>query len=608
MNKLSTVKVRFARLSLALILTMTLVVSGSETKPVAASAAKAIAAGWHHTCITTSTGDVKCWGNNEYGQLGNGNNTSSTTPVDVNNLEGVVKISTGNKHTCAVTSEGGVKCWGDGSYGKLGNGNYFDSNVPVDVWNLNSRVVAIAAGGNHACVLMETGGVKCWGDNSYGPLGDGTTFTKSATPKDVNGLTSGVVAIAAGLWHTCALMETGGMKCWGYNGNGQIGNGTGTVFITTPVNVSSLTSGVVAIAAGDRHTCALMETGEIKCWGDNNYGQNGDGTYTNSNIPVNVAELSGGVITISAGGSHTCVLTINDGVKCWGANGYGQLGDETHTTHNTPSSVVGLGSDVIAISAGFMHTCALTGMGGVQCWGWNDYGQLGNGTYVHSTKPLNVSGLMGLTLLEHDAHLTEWGNYIDTTLADIIAILNSFNLENLDVAVSSRASQTSLDVLGNVVNQIQSQLTAFDLSNLDVTVSSRASQASVDALSGTVSEVQTRVNEINTRMDGVEQSLSTIEASLNACQVEIALVPNGAGHNGNTLEFYVHTTQASERIEPESLSIWVGGTQMDPNITTIIPGVTWILLDGSWSDLKNQPLMVEVTTGGQACSSMVVIQ
>jgi len=476
--------------------------------------------------------------------------------------------------------------------------------------------------------------------------------------------------------HLCAD-ECGRVQCWGYNYYGQLGNGTNTTS-NTPVNVSGLSSGVITIAAGEYHTCALMSGGGVQCWGRNITGQLGDGTSTDSSIPVNVSGLGSGVLAITAGGSHTCTLTGAGGVQCWGNNNFGQFGNGTNATSYTPVNVSGLSSGVLAIAAGGYHTCALTSAGGVQCLGWNHYGQLGNGTNTTSNTPVNVSGFDELTVFEHDFHLSQIGDAIKSAIASVLSVVSSFDLSNLDepvstrasqtsldalsnvvdgiqtavsaldlskldvtissrasqtsldilsgvinniqtkvdaldlsnldAPVSSRASQTSLDVLSNAVSQIQNQLTAFDLSNLDVTVSSRASQASVDALSGTMGEMQSSVNELHTRMDGVEQSLSTIEASLDACQVEIALVPNGAGHNGNTLEFYIHTTQASERVEPESVSVWVGGAQMNPNLTTIIPGVMWILLDGSWSDLKNQPLTVEVTTGGHSCSNMVVIQ
>jgi len=246
---------------------------------------------------------------------------------------------------------GGVKCWGDNAYGQLGDGTTTDSLTPVDVIGLASDVAAVDAGFSHTCARTTAGGVKCWGDNFSGQLGDGTT-TDQAAPVDVSGLTSGVAAIAAGGAHTCALTTEGGLKCWGHNFYGQVGDGSTTASRPTPVDVSGLTSGVAAVVAGDSHTCALTTAGGVKCWGQNYYGELGDGTTccgdpSHRATPANVSGLTSGVATIAAGTHHTCALTSAGGAKCWGNNQYGQLGDGTTCCSETQSRIVPV--DVVAL-------------------------------------------------------------------------------------------------------------------------------------------------------------------------------------------------------------------------------------------------------------------
>jgi alpha-tubulin suppressor-like RCC1 family protein len=355
------------------------------------SGVAAIGAGADHTCALTVSGGVKCWGDNAYGQLGDGTTTQRTTPVEVSGLtSGVATIATSWEHTCALTAGGGVKCWGANWDGQLGDGTTTDRHTPVDVSGLSSGVAAIAAGYEHTCALTTGGGVKCWGNNWYGQLGDGTT-TGRTTPVEVSGLSSGGAAIATGGFHTCALTASGGVKCWGWNLYGQLGDGT-TTDRTTPVEASGLSSGGAAIATGGFHTCALTASGGVKCWGANWYGQLGDGTITQRTMPVDVSGLSSGVVAIAAGYYHTCALTAGGGVKCWGRNSYGQLGDETMTSRNTPVDVSGLSSGVTAIAAGGEHTCALAAGGGVKCWGWNVHGQLGIGEFGCSPTPVTVAG------------------------------------------------------------------------------------------------------------------------------------------------------------------------------------------------------------------------
>jgi alpha-tubulin suppressor-like RCC1 family protein len=301
-------------------------------------------------------------------------------------------IAAGYYHTCAIL-DGAAKCWGDNVFGQLGDGtDALERSRPVAVSGLESGVRAIATGTFHSCALAGDGAVKCWGDDEDGQLGDGTKTSRS-TPVVVSGLESGVQAIATGDEHTCALLSSGRVECWGANFYGELGNGTRTES-STPVAVSGLSSGVQAITAGDGHTCALLSSGGVECWGGNRYGQLGDGTKTSRSTPVAVSGLASGVQAIAAGANHTCAL-LNEGVECWGENDDGELGDGTKTHRSRPVAVSGLPAGVQAIGAGAdaFHTCALLSGGSAKCWGDNDHGQLGDGTTTNRSAPVAVSGL-----------------------------------------------------------------------------------------------------------------------------------------------------------------------------------------------------------------------
>ena len=355
---------------------------------VPAPVIRSISTGEEHTCALSTAGGVMCWGRNDRGQLGDGTRTRSLTPVDVLRLtSGVESVSAEGQRTCALTTAGGVKCWGDNEFGYLGDGTTLDRIHPVDVVGLKSGVSAIDAGNQHACALTTAGGVKCWGDNQNGQLGDGT-LTLRGIPVDVSGLTSGVAAISAGNHHTCALTTAGGVKCWGDNEVGELGDGTATQS-TVPVDVSGLSSGVAAISAGAFHTCALTTAGAVKCWG---YVVLGNGSHGARYVPTDISGLTSGVTAISAGWFHTCALMSSGDLRCWGYNTFGELGDGTTTDRIDPVDVRGLMHRTVAMSAGPHHTCAVTTSGGVKCWGWNMAGQLGDGATGNRSVPTDVFG------------------------------------------------------------------------------------------------------------------------------------------------------------------------------------------------------------------------
>jgi len=351
------------------------------------------AAGGGHACALLSTGEVTCWGYNAFGQLGDGGMVSMSSPVRVAGLPGrAVDIGVGEHHTCAIVEGGRLMCWGYNRMGQLGDGSYLNRLTPTDVLGLSSGVQAVSTGGWHTCALLSTGAVKCWGSGSGGTLGDGASHWEPA-PVDPQGLGSGVRAVSAGETHTCVLMDAGGVKCFGYNWGCQIGDGT-TTDRYVPTDVSGLASGVSSIAAGGYHSCALMGSGELRCWGYNGYGELGDGTDATRSAPVVVQGLPAPVSSMSLGRVHSCVLTGTGGGLCWGDNTSGQLGIGTWSWSRLPSGVSGMSSGATQLSAGFDSTCAVVGTTAVRCWGMNAQGQLGNrgvGAYPEPTGVVDFS-------------------------------------------------------------------------------------------------------------------------------------------------------------------------------------------------------------------------
>jgi alpha-tubulin suppressor-like RCC1 family protein len=345
---------------------------GCISTPVAVSlpsgtTVTAIAGGQFHSLALTSSGQVLAWGNNGDGELGNGTTTDSSTPVAVSLPSGttVTAIAGGSYHSLALTSSGQVLAWGSNNRGQLGNGTTTYSSIPVPVsLPSGTTATAIAGGGYHSLALTSTGQVLAWGNNVQGELGNGTT-TDSSTPVPVS-LPSGttVTAIAGGFEYSLALTSTLHVLAWGLNANGELGNGT-TTNSSTPVAVSQpWGTYVTAIAGGLFHSLALTSTGQVLDWGYNGEGELGNGTTTNSSTPVPVSLPSGTTVTAIAGGQdHSLALTSSGQVLAWGYNAEGELGNGTTTTTgcfciSTPVVVSTLLA-AVAIAAGGYHSLAI---------------------------------------------------------------------------------------------------------------------------------------------------------------------------------------------------------------------------------------------------------
>ena len=364
-----------------------------------------VVSGGSYSCALLLDKTASCWGSNLSGQLGDGTQNDTFTPVPVAGLTNAIAITASHGrmdsygHTCALLSDNTVVCWGRNLVGQLGNGAYgaaADSYIPVAVKDPTntttlSGVVAVGAGGWHSCALLNNGTVACWGDNTYGQLGMANTTTLSSTPVVVPNIST-ATQIAVGAVSSCALLQNGTVQCWGNNGQGRLGNNS-TTDSYLPVPVSNITN-AIAITAGRGHACALLSGGAVQCWGDNSSAMLGDGTTTNSSIPVSVSGLTN-AISISAGSVHTCARLTDTSVKCWGNNSFGQVGPGSTTYSATPGDVTGGIMNTQYFSAGSQHGCSLYDPGSgkiVQCWGDNAVYQLGTTAFSRSSSPTTVSG------------------------------------------------------------------------------------------------------------------------------------------------------------------------------------------------------------------------
>jgi len=375
-----------------------------------------VSAGGHHTCAVIDGGYMKCWGNQQYCELGYGydpelpptgfvSSLPSTLPfVDVG--EEVAQIVAGGLHTCALLASGGMKCWGSGSHHELGVPIPFESNGTIGCWDVPADYAAIVfgvaimeagAGDGHTCVLLEDGEVVCWGyglhgELGYGTVGEGYDESNPAASAAVE-LGGSAVQISTGMDHTCAVIENGDVLCWGDNQWGQLGYGNienvGDDEVPADVVPVDLDGPAVQVSCGDYHTCALLDSGEVMCWGLGDFGMLGYGD-TNSigddETPASIGPVDVGtpVEQITLGSHHTCALVEGGNVKCWGQGVGGQLGygnPENIGDDEVPTDVgfVDIGAQVMAIDSGQGHTCVLTTTGTVRCWGIDDSGQLGYG-------------------------------------------------------------------------------------------------------------------------------------------------------------------------------------------------------------------------------------
>lgn len=361
--------------------------SGSGCVPASQSL---VAAGYGQSCALTRAGGVKCWGTNSNGELGRGTQGNNfPTPDLVAGLSsGVAAIFARFDDTCALMTDGGVKCWGVNLDGQCAEDKSMVAEpTPHDV-PLGGPAISVSVGQNFACAVLATGGISCWGSNAEYALGwDGGADTPTPTPVSI----SGAVRAVSGNTHTCAILQGSSLACWGDNSSRQLGNNSAYPYAQAPIDAGS---GYLDVCGTGFSTCGLTAS-DVRCWGADGQGELGTGMGTRNGVPTPVPGL-GAMQSISCGNNHVCASTPAGTLWCWGSDFYGQLGDgialDGGANVQVPVQVQAL-PPVVAQAAGFTHTCAMIDDGGVLCWGRGGFGQLGPGSSTDSSLPVPVTGL-----------------------------------------------------------------------------------------------------------------------------------------------------------------------------------------------------------------------
>ena len=366
--------------------------------------------GNHDSCAIDNLNNLKCWGD-IYG-------VSKPTLISLDSEDATyaTQISLGGYHACAIDNLNNLKCWGSNYHGQIGDGTTVDKSTPTLI-SLHAEdaiyVTQIELGGAHSCAIDNLNGLRCWGENFYGQLGDGTYRNKKSATNIISlgdDETSYATHIALGRRHTCAINNFNSLLCWGGNLFGQLGDGT-LVDKIVPTTISiddNETNYATQIALGQFHTCAIDNFNNLKCWGQNFFGQIGDGTNLNMRVMPTTISLGDDEATyptkIALGGDHTCAIDNLNNLKCWGKNWYGEVGDGTNDLKDSPTNIL-LGDDETAdathIALGRFHTCAIKDSNMIFCWGQNKHGEIGDGTDVDKYEP---------TLIPLDQPFLDGGN------------------------------------------------------------------------------------------------------------------------------------------------------------------------------------------------------
>jgi alpha-beta hydrolase superfamily lysophospholipase len=395
----------------------------------------------------------------------------------VTGITSAVEIASGEDHTCVRLTDSTIKCWGRGDMGQLGNGKFSNSSVPVAVTGV-STATQIGLGLFHSCARLSNSTLKCWGNNGDAELGMGSSCffggcSNQATAVTVTGI-SNAVAVQPGQWHTCALLSTGGVKCWGNNTVGQLGNGNFTDN-PTPSNVSGL-SNVTALDAGAQHNCAVLGDSSVKCWGNNDSGQLGNNTTTNSNVPVVASGISTAT-QVAGGANHSCAALSNKTVMCWGRNDEGQVGDGTIDYTSVPKTAVGVtATSQLATGPYGYHNCIRRDDSTMMCWGDNGVSRIGDGHVPNFTTPIQpVCNSVEVERSDYFISITT-ANMPDSAFNGLAGQLDGHRVKPVFFPETCTAQQGMVLVHGRTVEAAS----AFDLQYQDYSFMEQLALAGVD--------------------------------------------------------------------------------------------------------------------------------
>ncbi|HRU45471.1 MAG TPA: chromosome condensation regulator RCC1, partial [Spirochaetota bacterium] len=351
-----------------------------------------VSCGRDHTIALKLDGSLRAWGNNNRGQLGDCTTVNKSSPIQIGSSTDWVSVSCGGEyavgsHTVALKLDGSLWAWGYNSSGQLGDGTIENKLSPVRI-GVSTDWASVSCGRDHTIALKLDGTLWTWGNNGFGQLGDGTTGSNKSSPVQI-GSSTDWASVSCGISHTVAIKSNGSLWAWGYNNSGRLGDGT-TANKSSPIQIGVSTDWA-SVSCGGGHTVAIKSNGSLWAWGNNELGQLGDGTTGNKSYPIRIG-VSTDWASVSCGGSHTVAIKSNGSLWAWGRNNSGQLGDGTTENRSSPVQIGGGSTDWASVSCGGSHTVAIKSNGTLWAWGYNYYGQLGDGTTANKSSPVQIGG------------------------------------------------------------------------------------------------------------------------------------------------------------------------------------------------------------------------